>query len=717
MDKWQPRPPRGRGSRSPRAPKDKCHKTNANASTQRPKGRRRTPQAGRSPRAPKGNHQAQPPKERKTPQHAEGPGHQKTNSNSRDQQQRTSAKHSHQEEEKHNRRGRTTKTAKQKALQEEQKPQTAVDKSLKARNAKTSRQMRGSSQRGTVTLAPAWERGWGVLVGNKPLVPPPGSTPSHEISPSTMAQDPGALWSFLLWHHTAHPGECCWSFLSVFQWMASSVHGTQAVILRILFTAVQIRCPWLSTDCFLLGVVFAVVLFVFGCLFGCFCCFAFLVFGVFGFSSCHQWNDITWPLGHYAHMKLTTVLASLAWISTASKHLHNDLAKAIEALEQKRIQCNSSNLNMRSLIESNSGHGSGRFQRALRQRAEVWHQFSCIDLWYNGVDVRFLMQRSLFGHLLFCGFWISAFWFLFAYEAWEFSLNLHRSTVALFCAFSHWRHVIYQFASSDIGRTKKNDTVFFLLLQSRSLSGRHVSTGFLDPVLGPMMKQVCWHSRRSKAYRGLPEARMAGATVEACGRHRFRRNHPLWEPRMWQGQVWEARPDGESTRGKAKFGKRHGSQVGRRELLNTKASPREGEETAENPLPPIQCATYPIEHPQGGLLSITLYFSNAGNASAAIFWCFSLPQWSFARVLPHPQGHPQASARTLVDTWITMAAFPDLALRRCCLAEIARACNHSSWFKFSSSQYPLENYKLRNMVRFRAILCWGTYPVSTSAIL
>ena len=36
----------------------------------------------------------------------------------------------------------------------------------------------------------------------------------------------------------------------------------------------------------------------------------------------------------------------------------------------------------------------------------------------------------------------------------------------------------------------------------------------LDPVLGAMMKQVCWHSRRSKAYRGQPEARMAGATVE-----------------------------------------------------------------------------------------------------------------------------------------------------------------------------------------------------------
>ena len=55
------------------------------------------------------------------------------------------------------------------------------------------------------------------------------------------------------------------------------------------------------------------------------------------------------------------------------------------------------------------------------------------------------------------------------------------------------------------------------LVQSRSLSGRHVSTSFLDPVLGAMMKQVCWHSRRSKAYRGLPEARIF-----------FFRPAPLW---------------------------------------------------------------------------------------------------------------------------------------------------------------------------------------------
>ena len=46
-----------------------------------------------------------------------------------------------------------------------------------------------------------------------------------------------------------------------------------------------------------------------------------------------------------------------------------------------------------------------------------------------------------------------------------------------------------------------------------TLSGCHVSTSFLDPVLGAMMKQVCWHSRRSKAYRGLPEARMAASRL------------------------------------------------------------------------------------------------------------------------------------------------------------------------------------------------------------
>ena len=73
----------------------------------------------------------------------------------------------------------------------------------------------------------------------------------------------------------------------------------------------------------------------------------------------------------------------------------------------------------------------------------------------------------------------------------------------------------------------------FSRVQSRSLSGRHVSTGFLDPVLGAMMKQVCWHSRRSKAYRGLPEARMAGATVEETA---------FADVNMWQAPVSQKPP-------------------------------------------------------------------------------------------------------------------------------------------------------------------------------
>ena len=40
------------------------------------------------------------------------------------------------------------------------------------------------------------------------------------------------------------------------------------------------------------------------------------------------------------------------------------------------------------------------------------------------------------------------------------------------------------------------------LVQSRSRSGRHVSTRFLDPVLGAMMKLVGWHSRRPSLERG-----------------------------------------------------------------------------------------------------------------------------------------------------------------------------------------------------------------------
>ena len=118
--------------------------------------------------------------------------------------------------------------------------------------------------------------------------------------------------------------------------------------------------------------------------------------------------------------------------------------------------------------------------------------------------------------------------------------------------------------------------------------------------------------------------------------------------------------------------------MGRRELRNTKASPREGEDTAENPLPPIQCATHPIGHPQGGLLSITLYFSNAGNASAAIFW------WVLASAVVLRKGSPasagaSAGIRACVGRYVNQNGWfsgPCLATLLPRLIEIARACNN-----------------------------------------
>ena len=82
------------------------------------------------------------------------------------------------------------------------------------------------------------------------------------------------------------------------------------------------------------------------------------------------------------------------------------------------------------------------------------------------------------------------------------------------------------------------------------------------------------------------------------------------------------------------------------------------------PLPPhaIQCATHPIGHPQGGLLSITLYFSNAGNASAA-------------------SAGASAGIRACVGRYVNQNGWfsgPCLATLLPRLIEIARACNHSS---------------------------------------
>ena len=88
----------------------------------------------------------------------------------------------------------------------------------------------------------------------------------------------------------------------------------------------------------------------------------------------------------------------------------------------------------------------------------------------------------------------------------------------------------------------------------------------------------------------------------------------------------------------------------------------EGEETAENPLPSIQCATHPIGHPQGGLLSITFYFSNAGNASAAIFWWVfgirSGPSQGFSRIRRGIRRHPRMRWQICESKWLVFRTLP-----------------------------------------------------------
>ena len=88
------------------------------------------------------------------------------------------------------------------------------------------------------------------------------------------------------------------------------------------------------TISFVLVVLFWVLLF--GFVFG----FALWFFGLFvllsAFSSVDYAHDITMTTTLLAREASTSVPASFALISTTSESLYNDLAEAIEALEQKK---------------------------------------------------------------------------------------------------------------------------------------------------------------------------------------------------------------------------------------------------------------------------------------------------------------------------------------------------------------------------------------------
>ena len=173
---------------------------------------------------------------------------------------------------------------------------------------------------------PAYRRGRYALV----LVMP--ARPHNAISGILAGRILGfGIATFLLWHHSAHPVMFLVFFLL---FPTDGLLGTWHIscLVTPLFTAacydasIPLNFSWW-------------LVFVFSCLLVfCGLCVFFVVCFVVGVgwsSSVFQWNNII-RLWHYEHRKLTTVSASLAVISTASKHLHNDLAKAIEALEQKK---------------------------------------------------------------------------------------------------------------------------------------------------------------------------------------------------------------------------------------------------------------------------------------------------------------------------------------------------------------------------------------------
>ena len=99
---------------------------------------------------------------------------------------------------------------------------------------------------------------------------------------------------------------------------------------------------------------------------------------------------------------------------------------------------------------------------------------------------------------------------------------------------------------------------------------------------------------------------LEGDTPDGNGTHvrasRWK-NHPTWGVNAWQAQVWLKPPAcRDSTRGKAKFGKRHGSREWEEEKPSTLRLPRGKESKGQKTPSPPYNVPHPIGHPQGGLL-------------------------------------------------------------------------------------------------------------------
>ena len=203
--------------RSPRAPKDNHQHNHPREEDEHPRARRSpthtkkltpitttktngdSPGPAEAPGSPehqttnRHNHQ-----KKDTPGRAEATGRQKRNTNSSDQHQRTKINRSRQQEEKQNRGGRTSKTKNERhhrasrsprAPEDKHRPQLATNTNRvewKRESAKCNTSGIAECQeqsnfplrkRGTVTLAPAWERGWGGARREQTLSAAPGVHP------------------------------------------------------------------------------------------------------------------------------------------------------------------------------------------------------------------------------------------------------------------------------------------------------------------------------------------------------------------------------------------------------------------------------------------------------------------------------------------------------------------------------------------------------------
>ena len=67
------------------------------------------------------------------------------------------------------------------------------------------------------------------------------------------------------------------------------------------------------------------------------------------------------------------------------------------------------------------------------------------------------------------------------------------------------------------------------------------------------------------------------------------------------------------------------------------------------PPPYTMCHTPPLGIRRAGCFLLLCISQTPEMHPRPFFGGISDPQWSFARLLPHPQGHPQASARALAD--------------------------------------------------------------------